>query len=368
VGEAPHYDHHFGPVLWFDKTGHTHVLFNCHGGPGTHVISAQPESIGEWREAPDVWRSISYPRVLHVYDGKLLLYYRVFGHMGYWTYLISDDGVSWAPPDSPLIDFDRDPQHDHDTWAGTYDSVCVGKDGRSLHIAFVYWDERRRVNPLYNCRLLTTNRYHLYYLRLDIPSGDLWTIDGKRMDVPVTRHQAEQCRIWDTGHRTTNMPSVLVDENDEPCFVMPVSEESVPWDCTFYFVRREGSEWMKEPIVKTNSTWAGCHLARGGADELIAYLVVGDIDGETLSYGGGQIEEWISTDGGASWQLSRQITPEPGFLYNNPRPVECYGGGELPGHLVFYGWQGPESIQPPKPPRVLDNRGKAYLWHDGQYL
>ena len=333
------------------------------------LVSARPESTEKWEEAPEIAPSITYPRAMPIYDDKLLLFYRSYGHMGYWTYQVSDDsGHSWTPHSIPIVDFDQSPKSDSDTWAGTYHSAWPGRNGRSLHIAFVYWDERKGLNPLYKRRFTSINRHHLYYLRLDIPSGQLYTIEGDKMGTPVTRETAEKCKVWDTGHRLTNMPSILVNDNDEPYFVMPVSEEE-PWKCRFYFIKRDRGNWVKHPIVETNHTWAGSHLVRGEGSELLAYLVVGSVDGETLSYGGGNVEEWVSTDGGSSWKLSRKIASAPGLLYNNPRPIEHVDGSLMDGLLLFYGWEGPGSIQPADGSSKTSRlRGKAYLWRDGRCI
>ncbi len=371
IGTVKHYDHHYAPIVWIDHRGYIHVLFNCHGAQNgaIHIVSAAPGSIEKWREAPEIAPSITYPRAVRVYDDKLLLFYRAFGHMGYWTYQISDDGgCTWTPHSVPVIDFDQNPRLGTDTWAGTYHSVCPGKDGRSLHIAFVYWDERRSWNSLYRQRFSNINRHHLYYLRLDIPSGQLFTFAGDRVETPVTRKSAEKCKIWDTGLQLTNMPSILVDDDDKPHFMMPVSEET-PWKCRFYLIRHDQGEWLRHPVAETNHTWAGSYLKNGKGTALLAYLVVGSVDGETLSYGGGDIEEWVSLDGGASWKMNQRIVPEAGLLYNNPRPVEDVDGSEMNDFLLFYGWEGPGSIQPVDGASGLSSlRGKAYLWNDGKWL
>ena len=313
--------------------------------------------------------SITYPRVVRICDDRILIFYRALGHMGYWSYQISDDGgYTWTPHSVPVIDFDQNPKMSSDTWAGTYHSVCPSEDGRSLHIAFVYWDERRSRNALYNRRFASINRHHLYYLWLDVSSGYLYTFEGDRIETPVTRERAEKCKIWDTDLRLTNMPSILLDNNGSPSFLIPVSGEA-PRKCRFYFVRHDGGGWEKHPIVETNHTCSGSHLAMDRDSALHSYLTVGGVDGETLSYGGGNIEEWVSENGGLSWKLNQQLVPEPGLLYNNPRPIENVDGGIMDGLLLLYGWEGPGSIQAndsASGKSIL--RGKAYLWNDGKWL
>lgn len=144
LGDVSHYDHHFAPVLWLDQKRYFHVLYHCHStlNGAIHKVSTEPLDITRWQDGPEIAPSISYPRILRSASGRLLLYYRALGHMGFWTYQISDDGgYSWTGPEVPPVDFDYAPRILGDEWAGTYHSVALGHDGQSLHIAFVYWDE-----------------------------------------------------------------------------------------------------------------------------------------------------------------------------------------------------------------------------------
>ena len=371
IGDVTRYDHHFAPVLWLDSDRHLHALFNCHGGAhsSVHRISTESLRTDSWQEGPEIACSITYPRVLRIGQDELVLFYRTFGHMGYWTYHVSSDGgYSWTCADQPLVDFDQGPEENSDTWAGTYHSAAVGRSGRFVHLAFVYWDERGRTNPLYGRRLGSIDRYHLYYTRLEVDSGRMYNIDGKRLELPLNRAQAEDCKVWDTGLHPTNMPSILLDDGDSPSFLVPVSE-GTPWDCRFHFITRDARKWVRRPIAETDSTWSGCHLQRDGDSALSAFLIVGDGGGEKRSYGGGTLEQWRSPDNGRSWHMHRAIQPEPGLLYNNPKPVEAPEGFAEKDFLVFYGWEGPGSIQPIRPglsPSRL--RGKAYLWNNGEWL
>ena len=55
-----------------------------------------------------------------------------------------------------------------------------------------------------------------------------------------------------------------------------------------------------------------------------------------------------------------------GRIYNNPKWVEDADGGIIEDCLLFYGWQGPGGIH--EDPSEDANRGRAYLWHNGQWV
>jgi hypothetical protein len=385
VGEVSHADHHFCPVLWQDSKRHLHMLYHCHGRDGgRHIVSARPEATDDWRAGPDIGGSVSYPRIFTLSDGRLVLYYRTFGHMGYWGYRVSGDGgYSWGAPVA-LVDFDQRPLRDLDTWAGSYHSACVASDGVSLHVAFVYWDERKGKNPLYGRSMESNNRYHLYYLRLDVDRQEIRTAAGDLLEAPISRAEAETAKIWDSGWRLTNMPAIHENESGDPLFLLPAAGEQSPWRCAFILVRWEGGRWLRKEIVPTTNTWDGCLLLPGDeTGSLQAFLAVGRGDGgELLSYGGGAIEEWRSHDHGSTWRRHADISPLPGLIYNNPRPVERTDGSAVPDMLVLYGWQGPGSIQTYTGSEVGDrryrfrlpadaptgNRGQAFLWRQGRWL
>mgnify|MGYP003821368519 CR=1 FL=1 len=365
LGDVPKFDHHFAPVLWVDADGHVHVLSHCHASlhGSRHVVSSARLSVEEWRDAPEVAPSISYPRIVKLPGGRLLLYHRVLGHMGYWTYQVSDDGgFSWKRRGTPLVDFDQRPEAPGDEWSGSYHSVAPGKDGESLHLAFVYWDERKQVHPVYGVRLAHMDRYHLFYARVDIASGRLYTVSGRRLGTPVNRREAEKCLVWDTGTRLTNMPSVLVERNDRPAFLMPVSGDRVD-DCAFWFIRREKGTWERFRVTDTNSTWAGSHLEADGTGGISAFLVGRPVQAGNLPYGGGVLQEWRTRDRGESWEHVRDILPKAGLVCNNPKPVETATGEALRRTLVFFGWEGPHGLAPEGP-----YGGQAFLWRDGEWL
>ncbi|MHC4914947.1 MAG: BNR-4 repeat-containing protein, partial [Planctomycetota bacterium] len=176
LGDVERYDHHLAPVIWLDSGLHVHALYHCHirRDGARHLLSEKPLDVTAWREGPRPAQSISYPRVLKHPSGRLVLYFRALGHMGYWTCRLSEDGgMSWRDPAGPLVDLDRDPQVPGDEFAASYHSAALGPDGRTLYAAFIYKEERQRTHPLYKVRVDGLDRMNLYCARLDLDSGQL---------------------------------------------------------------------------------------------------------------------------------------------------------------------------------------------------
>ena len=187
-------------------------------------------------------------------------------------------------------------------------------------------------------------------------------MSGKRLKRPVNRRGARECLVWDTGSYLTNMPSILVDSEDRPCFLVPVSEGTLT-DCSFWFIRRETDRWVRYRVTDANSTWNGSHLEYGDHGSITAFVIARARHAGELPYGGGLLQEYRSADGGKTWELRNEIVPRDGFVCNNPRPVEAVSGASLRRTLLFYGWEGPDGILPKG-----TFRGNGYLWQDGAWL
>lgn len=380
--EAP--DHHLNPVIWMDEQERLHMLYGVHCSAGVHVYTPVAGDITKWVEAPQIAPDITYPKIMKMADGTLVMFYRVLAHMGFWTYITSrDGGFSWTKPRS-LIDFDRDPTEGEDDWASTYHNARLSRDGKSLHLGFVYFHERGMYNwihPKYGVKPHVQTRFDLYYARVDIASGTLYDIDGNPLPRPLNRSQAEQAKIWDTGGLggyLTNIPSLYLDEQDNPGFLLVRSNDSGMRDCNFWYIQRKDGIWTRSMFAKTNSTWAGSCVHKQEDGRLAAYLIASDDPGEKLIYGGGNVEKWTSPDG-VNWTLEGKIDPAgaEGFLYNNPMFAEKSDGtGPDDRFLLMFGWQGPDALCPPvgpasyvngKPPVVV-NKAKAYAAFEGEWI
>jgi hypothetical protein len=140
----------------------------------------------------------------------------------------------------------------------------------------------------------------------------------------------------------------MIDENDNPAFLHVLSEDT-PEKYNYYYVRYVNNEWKQTVITSSNDDWNSCYLRQNESGVLHTYLIVGNhkfIKGEggkMDSRGGGNIEEWISTDKGNTWKWIRDLTPNAleyaGWKFNNIQPIKDPKGNVKDGMLLFYGWK-----------------------------
>lgn len=384
-------DHHYGPVIWADMNDFLHVLSGCHKTSGTHLISKKPNEIGnsikDWKIAEEIAPGISYPTFYRVADVKELIYYRTAGHTSSWTYRISSDsGKTWTGPENDVTDLDSKGRFE---WS-SYQTKLPSKDGRYLHVAFMDYDDNKHGDPkrYYNARYkkAVSNewKYNLHYLKIDVQTHEVTNFKGEKMNCPIDLDYAmKKTLIWDTEGRGAGVPpDIVIDENGNPAFLHVLSEENTETH-NYYFVRNVNGKWKKTIIAPSNHQWNSCHINLDENGVYHAYIVVGDvyIDTEWVEgkskgdkfkkgksnylktggymdkHGGGQIEEWVSTDNGNSWNFLQDLTPDkekyPGWKFNNIQPVTNPDGSVEEGMLLFYGWRHKD-----------DPKAKAFLLHE----
>lgn len=384
-------DHHYGPVIWTDADDFLHVLHGCHKTPGTHLISNREGEIGitvnDWVVAPEIAPSMSYPTVYRIQDNGSMIYYRTAGHISSWTYRISNDnGISWSGPEKEVTDLDNKGRFE---WS-SYQSKLPSKDGRYLHIVFTAYDDNRQddpkryYNPTYDKAVSNEWKYNLYYVKVDLQTHAVTNFEGENMNTPIDLDQANaKCRIWDTDGRGAGVPpDIVIDEKGDPAFLHVLSEETTE-SHNYYFVRRAKGGWEKTVIAPSNHQWNSCHISLDNNGIYHAYLVMrdkyidtkwveGKSDGDRFEkgktnylktggymdkHGGGNIEEWISSDDGSTWSVRRDLTPDrskyPDWKYNNIQPVTNPDGSVVDGMLLFYGWKDKDAPE-----------AKAFLLHE----
>ena len=355
-------DHHYAPVIWSDKDGYLHVLHGCHRTSGLHLISRNPRSTDAWVRGPDISESISYPQVHRIYNDRTLLYSRWSGHLGHWRYHISaDGGRTWKESPRPVVDLSGEPQDGiHASHAGSYHTTAISADGKRLHVAFIWKVEDLLYNKRFG-RVLHDHvqRYNLYYLWVDLPSGKGHNIAGREVELPLRKLDADDhCLVWNTAERPAAVgPSLALDKYDQPHFLLPVSKQD-PYTGSFYFVSHVDGGWRKIPIADTLHPFNSSYLEPGDDGVYYASMITGR--GEAVKregmdeYGfGHRVERWISRDGGARWELERDLSPQPGLRYQGIQFISADMTSKMQDMLLFYGWQ------------AADTPGRAFLW-DGR--
>ena len=186
-------DHHYGPIIWADNNDFLHVVSGWHRTPGTHVVSKKPTSIGastkDWEFAPQISPSLSYPSVSQIFDKQRLIYYRVGEHRSSWTYrFTADEGNTWQTPEYSVVDLNdmgelADVSFADMDEASSYQTYLPDKDGKSIHVAFIYYDDNKGelpekfYNPLYK-RSVGTLKTNLYYVKVDLETHKVTNFEG----------------------------------------------------------------------------------------------------------------------------------------------------------------------------------------------
>ncbi len=360
-------DHHNSPVIWVDMEDYLHVFHGWHGDLGKHLVSKEKLSIGtsltDWTDQTAVpSQKMSYQWLKRIYDNKQLVVYRTAGHISSWTYRISsDDGITWDGPENDVVDLDLLKGMTAD-WS-TYHAKAVSKDGYYLYLAFHAYDDyknlvtheeiasgkkdkSREYNPLYDNRRVSYN-YNLYLVKIDLRTHVVTNFNGDTLETPIDLAHADECMIWDTEWRGGSIvPSILLDENDQPGFLHNISNYQHEDSLDYHYYRLVEGAWKDTRITHSNHEWNSSWISEDEDGTIHAFLITGEgyleEEGYMDKHGGGRIEEWISTDQGNTWELYRDITPDPdlypGWKFNNIQPVKRPDGSLVNGMLVFYGW------------------------------
>ncbi len=354
-------DHHDGPFIWPDDKGRLQILSGCHRSTGSHLVTLKPEDLGtsleDWTHGDGFPFYISYPHFFILPENRTLLFYRTYGHTSSWTYRITDsNGILWDGPEHDLTDLDSQGRLD---WSG-YHTAKVSPDGQTLHVVFVDYDDNKAKDPdrFFNPRYQLpfdngAQKYNLFHIQVDLNTGAVTNSRGDLLQTPIHIDQAmEECLIWDTELRFTGIPPDINFDREGNPTILHVLSGDTPDLLDYYFLRWEDGTWVHSKIRSAGHSWNVGRIVQSPEGIWTAFLIVtepGQLgDGIMDRHGGGRIEEWISSDGGATWEFERDRTPDPkkypGWRFNNIRPVIRMDGSEAPGLAICYGW--PDSTTP----------------------
>lgn len=372
LGFEPDNDQHYCPIIWSDKNGKLHILYGCHRTPGTHLVSNEigqlGESLEDWTEGPMIRHSMSYPTIFHIFDDKQLMYFRTHEHRSSWGYRISDDnGESWIETDRIVTDLNMgDDLNTHKSpeemdEMSCYQTVLPSADGKYLHVVFCVYDDNKKDlpekywNPRYKTDEGFSFKFNLYHAKVNLETHEVVNFEGESVETPISMETADsKCLIWDTDWRGAGVPpDIILDNNGNPAFLHVLSGDT-PYEYNYWYVRYEEGEWKQTLIAPSSDDWNSCYLRQDDDGTLYACMVMGEPffrgkaenSNDMHSRGGGDIEEWISRDGGNTWARHRDLTPRApefdGWKFNNIQPIKDTNGNTVPGMYLFYGWKDPD--------------------------
>lgn len=332
-------DAHGAPSLYLDASGRVHVFYGAHNGTILHVRQSAPGPDSAW-VAQASFSAGTYPQVVTVPGGKMLLFYRT--SESDWSFRTTTDGAASFGGESRVLDADYD--------AYWYANFAAGPDG-AIHTVFTWLDR----DLMRDGRLFV--RRNLYYATRG--TDGMWRgVDGTTLSLPIDLAEANaHCRVVNSGDEFVNEMSVTVDDQGAPCVVYLLGSGSGPGAYEWRFARRDPGGWRGTRIVTTDHYFDAAALDPQPDGGLDAFVVTGDSDArgsQDWDYRGrgGRIERWVSADRGLTWAYSQRVSPaEPGIIYSDPVLVR---GGSGPARLMFTDWTDDES----------DFFHRMFLWGD----
>jgi len=300
-------DAHDNATIMLDGEGHVWVFSSSHGTarPAYVSRSAEPYSIDAFERVLE--ENYSYPQAWHLAGaGWLFLHTRYVEGRRLLHWRTSETGLDWSAP-QPLAAINN----------GHYQ---------------VSWRFGTKVGTAFNMhpRRGLDWRENLYYV--ETPDlGRTWrTVDGRPVDPPVTRAD-HFCRIYDShaeGLRVY-LKDLNFDAEGRPVILFVTSRGWEPGPANgprrWMTACWSGREWEIRGQIESDSNYdTGClHVRDDGS-----WVIVGPSQPGPQPYNpGGEMAAWASTDRGATWRMTRQLTRDSEYNHTYARrPVDAAGG------------------------------------------
>jgi len=349
VGDNPLVnDAHGIPSLLIDKDGYLHVFYGSHGDSLKYSKSTNPEYVASWSDQPDVTPKATYPQPILLPEGTFYLFYRAGGHLDPWVYRTSsDNGRTWSEETTIL-------QGNPDDW---YLFAQKGEN-RTIHAVFYWTDDLFKLEK-------EPWRYNIYYMFRD-ENGYWKSKQGLILTLPLSKNDADSCcRVFDSEitNTHTNHAGLAVDNFDNPYIIFTSGKGIGLTSHVFKFAKWNGNSWAISDITGTDSWWDGATLDVMSSSKIEAYLTAGGTKGSGRegifddTDRGGNIEKWVSKNGGETWSKEKTIISkeQTGNIYNYPQLVENHHPS---AKIIFSQWIS----------SLSEFNAKVYLWGDRGFL
>jgi hypothetical protein len=292
-------DAHDNPTLMLDDQGYLFVFSNSHGTARQSFIhrSTQPFSIDEFQQVAAMGsaENFSYSQPTFIPGKGFLFLYTHYtgGGLGRTLYFnTSADGIDW---DLGWAD------------AGARIAAIPGgqyqiseMSGEKVGTAFNY-------HPGGNVNART----NLYYMET-ADMGQTWhTADGTSLTTPVTTvSNAALVHDYAAEGRLVYLKEIRYDAQDRPVLLYLTCDGWRPGpsggERVWHMAHWSGSQWVIRDVFTTdhNYDFGSLYIEEDGTWRIIAPTEPGPQPGTT----GGEMAVWISTDEGASWRKTLDLT------------------------------------------------------------
>jgi hypothetical protein len=324
-------DAHDNPVLSIDDAGHLWVYASSHGtGRPSYIFkSTQPYSIEAFSMV--LKTNFSYPQPWHI-PGKGFLFLHTYYKAGrglYWQR--SADGIAWSER-RPLAHMEEG--HYQISWPR----------GEVVGTAFNMHPKGKGLN----------HRTNLYYMET-ADLGETWrTVDGTAVETPVTsRDSITLVKDYDSEGLKVYIQALNYDAQGRPIILYLLAKGWEPgpengprvWMAAHW----TGAAWVFHEVTRSGSNYdTGSIIVEGNT-----WTIIGPTETGPQPYNpGGEMAIWTSTDAGATWTKTAQLTTQSVYNHTFARlPLRAHGGfqtfwadghGRQPSPSRLYFWNAEE--------------------------
>ncbi len=337
LGTNPDGDAHRNPTLLVDEQGYLYVFFGAHGHPTRVVKSRSPYDLSQWEPKAAIDDpGTSYPQPWQLKRGEVFVSFR---QSPGWCFRKSLDGAASWQPTVNLIRF-------ADAAIYAVSIAATGPYPRAVHIA---WSKLGGGTPEeVATKHLWGRRYDVFYARSD-DGGHTWKrSDGTGYSLPIAEETAD--KVYESGEHGVWLKDIQLDSRGNPCILF-IDADVTTYESNWKLARRAEEGWRTADVATSD------HMYDGGALVILAdddFRVYAPTTPSQPHEDGGEIDEWTSTDGGATWARTRHVTAGSKYSHNHVRAV--FGQEEGDFRVL---WSYGDSVYPPETRDV-------YLGHYGE--
>lgn len=304
LGTNPNGDAHRNPTILINGKGIITVYFGAHGHPTRVVRSVRPYDIAEWTPAATIEEKTSYPQPWELTAGEIFVSYR--SSPPAWCYRKSTDGAASWSPETKLVDF---------SGTSIY-AVTIAETGtfpRKIHIA---WSRMGGGTPEeIRTKALWARRYNVYYACSD-DGGTTWKkSDGSRYTLPIDEARAE--KVFDSAAHGVWLKDIQLDRQGNP-YLLFVDADVTTYQCMWKVAGLSFKGWTMADVVESDHMYDDGALAILSDDD---FRIWGPAGVSQPYEDGGEIEEFRSTDRGATWTRTGRLTGGSRFSHNHAKTV-----------------------------------------------